>query len=107
MTNWTMNAVSVAEPSVWNQFVSRGTLRKRKYLIAPTSPDRSSSQSSGIITSSASRWCAFGFAAAISGSSRHDGIEVLLGAVDVDARVGGAYFTITASAPVPSTSATL
>ena len=34
MTAWTRNAVSVAEPSVWNQFVSRGTLRNRKYLIA-------------------------------------------------------------------------
>jgi hypothetical protein len=27
---WTRNAVSVAEPSVWNQFVSAGTFRKRK-----------------------------------------------------------------------------
>jgi len=26
----TMNAVSVAEPSVWNQLMSEGTLRKRK-----------------------------------------------------------------------------
>ena len=33
---WTRNAVSVAEPSVWNQFVRFGTLRKRKYLTAPT-----------------------------------------------------------------------
>jgi hypothetical protein len=32
---------------VWNQLVSRGTLRKRKYLVAPTRPERSSSQSSG------------------------------------------------------------
>ena len=38
---------SVADPSVWNQLVSRGTLRKRKYLTPPTSPERSSSQSSG------------------------------------------------------------
>jgi len=30
VTVCTMNAVSVAEPRVWNQFVSRGTLRKRK-----------------------------------------------------------------------------
>jgi hypothetical protein len=30
VTSWTMKAVSVAEPSVWNQFVSWGTLRKRK-----------------------------------------------------------------------------
>jgi hypothetical protein len=44
---WTRKAVSVAEPSVWNQLVSRGTLRKRKYLVAPTRPERSSSQSSG------------------------------------------------------------
>ncbi len=44
---WTRKAVSVAEPSVWNQFVLLGTLRKRKYLIAPTSPVRSSIQSSG------------------------------------------------------------
>ena len=29
-----MNAVSVAEPSVWNQLMSPGTFRKRKYLIA-------------------------------------------------------------------------
>ena len=42
-----MNAVSVAEPSVWNQFVSCGTRRKRKYLIPPTRPERSSSQSIG------------------------------------------------------------
>ena len=47
MTAWTMNAVNVADPSVWNQLVSRGTLRKRKYLIPPTRPERSSSQSSG------------------------------------------------------------
>ncbi len=47
MIAWTRNAVSVAEPSVWNQFVSRGTFRKRKYLVAPTSPERSSSQPSG------------------------------------------------------------
>ena len=31
---WTRNAVSVADPSVWNQFVRFGTLRKRKYLTA-------------------------------------------------------------------------
>ena len=42
-----MNAVSVAEPSVWNQLMSPGTLRKRKYLMPPTRPDRSSSQSTG------------------------------------------------------------
>ena len=42
-----MKAVSVAEPSVWNQLMSPGTLRKRKYRIPPTSPDRSSSQSIG------------------------------------------------------------
>ena len=42
-----MNAVSVAEPSVWNQLMSPGTLRNRKYLIPPTRPDRSSIQSSG------------------------------------------------------------
>ena len=47
MIAWTMNAVSVAEPSVWNQFVSDGTFRKRKYLTPPTRPERSSSQSSG------------------------------------------------------------
>jgi hypothetical protein len=47
VTAWTMKAVRVAEPSVWNQFVSRGTLRKRKYLMPPMSPERSSSQSSG------------------------------------------------------------
>ena len=40
--------MSVAEPSVWNQFVLLGTLRKRKYLTAPTQPVRSSIQSSGI-----------------------------------------------------------
>ena len=34
MTAWTRNAVSVAEPSVCNQFVSPGTFRKRKYLHA-------------------------------------------------------------------------
>ena len=45
-----MNAVSVADPSVWNQPESRGTLRKRKYLTPPTSPERSSSQSSGYMT---------------------------------------------------------
>ena len=50
MTAWTRKAVSVAEPSVWNQLVSRGTLRKRKYLTPPTMPDRSSSQSSGYAT---------------------------------------------------------
>ena len=38
MIAWTRNAVSVAEPSVWNQPVSRGTLRKRKYLIAADEP---------------------------------------------------------------------
>src|ERR687898_1506074 len=48
---WTRNAVSVAEPSVWNQFESDGTLRKRKYLVAPTRPERSSSQSRGMFTS--------------------------------------------------------
>ena len=36
MTAWTMNAVSAAEPSVWPQLMSPGTLRKRKYLIPPT-----------------------------------------------------------------------
>ena len=30
--------------------MSEGTFRKRKYLTPPTIPDRSSSQSSGIIT---------------------------------------------------------
>ena len=47
MIAWTRKAVSVAEPSVCAQPLSPGTLRKRKYLVAPTSPDRSSSQSSG------------------------------------------------------------
>ena len=32
-----------------HQLMSRGTLRKRKYLTPPTSPERSSSQSSGYI----------------------------------------------------------
>src|SRR5580765_6061072 len=49
VTSWTRNAVSVAEPSVCHQLVSPGTLRKRKYLTPPTSPERSSSQSSGYI----------------------------------------------------------
>ncbi len=49
MIAWTMNAVSVADPSVCIQLVSPGTLRKRKYLIPPTRPDRSSSQSTGIM----------------------------------------------------------
>jgi hypothetical protein len=44
---WTRKAVSVAEPSVWNQPVSRGTFRKRKYAMPPIRPERSSSQSSG------------------------------------------------------------
>ena len=39
MTAWTMNAVSAAEPSVFPQPMSLGTLRKRKYLIPPTIPD--------------------------------------------------------------------
>jgi hypothetical protein len=47
---WTRNAVRVAEPSVWNQFVSDGTFRNKKYLTPPTMPERSSSQSIGIIT---------------------------------------------------------
>ena len=53
MTACTMNAVSAAEPSVCPQLMSLGTLRKRKYLIPPTSPEwpgievRSSSQLSG------------------------------------------------------------
>jgi hypothetical protein len=47
VTAWTMNAVSVAEPSVCIQLTSAGTLRKRKYLVPPTKPERSSSQSSG------------------------------------------------------------
>ena len=42
-----MNAVSVAEPSVCHQPMSFGTFRKRKYLMPPTRPDRSSSQSIG------------------------------------------------------------
>ena len=50
MPAWTRKAVSVAEPSVCHQLVSRGTLRKRKYLTPPTSPERSSSQSSGSMT---------------------------------------------------------
>src|SRR6266511_2411731 len=50
VTVCTRNAVSVAEPSVWNQFVSRGTLRKRKYRSPPISPERSSSQSIGYST---------------------------------------------------------
>src|SRR3954451_14945353 len=44
---WTMNAVRVADPSVWNQLMSPGTFRNRKYRTPPTSPDRSSSQSIG------------------------------------------------------------
>jgi hypothetical protein len=51
VTAWTMKAVSVAEPSVWNQFVSLGTFRKRKYRTPPTRPERSSSQSRGTTTS--------------------------------------------------------
>jgi hypothetical protein len=47
VTACTRKAVRVAEPSVWNQLVSRGTFRKRKYLIPPTRPERSSTQSSG------------------------------------------------------------
>src|SRR5436305_2266797 len=53
-----MNAVSVAAPSVWNQLMSPGTLRKRKYLTPPTRPERSSSQSSGYMIAP---WiCCFG-----------------------------------------------
>jgi len=48
--SWTRNAVSVAEPSVWNQLMSPGTFLNRKYLTPPTIPDRTSSQLSGIIT---------------------------------------------------------
>jgi hypothetical protein len=53
VTAWTMNAVSAAEPSVCPHEMSCGTLRKRKYLTPPTSPERpgkevrSSSQVSG------------------------------------------------------------
>ena len=55
MINCTRKAVSVAEPSVWYQPMSRGTLRKRKYLTPPTRPERSSSQSSGY-SAAASIW---------------------------------------------------
>jgi hypothetical protein len=44
-----MNAVSVADPRVWYHPMSDGTLRKRKYLIPPTRPERSSSQSIGYV----------------------------------------------------------
>ena len=53
MTAWTMNAVSAAEPRVCPHEMSCGTLRKRKYLTPPMSPERpgkevrSSSQFSG------------------------------------------------------------
>ena len=47
MTAWTRNAVSVADPSVWNQLMSAGTFRNRKYRSPPMSPERSSSQSTG------------------------------------------------------------
>jgi hypothetical protein len=42
-----MNAVSAAEPSVCAQLMSRGTFRKRNHFVYPTSPERSSTQSSG------------------------------------------------------------
>ena len=86
-----MNAVSVAEPSVWNQFVSRGTLRKRKYLSPPTRPERSSSQSTGTMHEVPDLLPLGLRVCAIYGSDR---VEVLLGPVDVDARVGGAVRTI-------------
>ena len=52
----TRKAVSAAEPSVCIQLMSDGTLRKRKYLTPPMSPDRSSSQSIGNMTSSSIFW---------------------------------------------------
>ena len=56
MTAWTMNAVSVAEPSVWHQLMSRGTLRKRKYLT-PADEARALLEPVERIQRSASRIC--------------------------------------------------
>src|SRR4051794_9962666 len=86
-----MNAVSVAEPRVWNQLVSPGTLRKRKYLIPPTSPERSSIQSTGyrivcwICSLRVSRRVAMVFLRSVG---RLDGIEPGLETVHVLAREG-------------------
>src|SRR5213595_19695 len=49
---WTMNVVSSAEPSVWSHEMSRGTLRNSRYSPTETSPDRSSTQSTGAFATS-------------------------------------------------------
>ena len=97
MTAWTMNAVSVAEPSVCTQLVSRGTLRKRKYLIPPISPERSSSQSSGYSAPPRSGRGAGSSSRRGRHYRRHlDRVEPGLGPVDVDARPARPYFMIRA-----------
>src|SRR5690349_25034919 len=52
VTAWTTNVVISAEPSVCSHEMSRGTLRNSRYLCSETSPERSSTQSSGTSTSS-------------------------------------------------------
>ena len=58
-----MNAVSVAEPSVCDQLMSRGTLRKRNHFVPVTARVRSSTQSSGWSTAVSTRVVRFDFAA--------------------------------------------
>ena len=58
-----MNAVSVAEPSVCAQLMSRGTLRKRNHFVPLTASVRSSIQSSGARTAVSTSDCRFDFVA--------------------------------------------
>ncbi len=52
MTAWMMNVVSRQEPSVCSHEMSLGTFRNSRYLLRETSPERSSTQSSGTSTTS-------------------------------------------------------
>src|SRR5215207_3584184 len=88
VTACTRNAVRVAEPSVWNQSVSRGTLRKRKYRMPPMRPDRSSSQSIGYMTACSMRCLRvdFGIRSSTRDVRRLQRVEPGFGSIDMLAR---------------------
>ena len=90
MTACTRNAVSVAEPSVCIQFVSPGTLRKRKYLTAADEAgpllEPVEREVDRLLHPLLAHVGAWGCLRSPSVVRRVEGIEPLLGAVDVLAR---------------------